>query len=199
MGTLSYVGAIEAIDMPEVFTHAEAMARGVSDRVLYGWRDSGSIEQLARGIYTQPDLIADPDLIEIAVRAPDATLCLATALARHQLIDDIPPSINAAIPRGQRAPRTAAPAFWHRFDATTFDIGRSRMTVHGELSIGIYDPARSIVDAFRLRHLYGEDMAITATRRWLGRHGNHPVELLDVAHHFPAAEASLRQVLMVLQ
>ena len=81
--------AIAAEDMPAIFTHADARSRGVSDRVLYGWRDRGQVEQLARGIFVQPDLPADPDLSEIAVRAPDATLCLTTALARHGLVDDM--------------------------------------------------------------------------------------------------------------
>ena len=88
-------------DMLPIFTHADARARGISDRVLYGWRDRGLVEQLARGIFVQPDLPADPDLVEIAVRAPDATLCLTTALARHHLIDDIPPTVDVALPRSQ--------------------------------------------------------------------------------------------------
>ncbi len=198
MATLSYVPAIAAEDMPAIFTHADARSRGVSDRVLYGWRDRGQVEQLARGIFVQPDLPADPDLIEIAVRAPDATLCLATALARHGLTDDIPPTIDIALPRSRRAPRTTAPVAWHRFDEDTFDIGREEITVHGKLMIGIYDTRRSIVDAFRLRHLYGEDLAVDAVRRWLARRGNHPAELLDIARHFPTAEPSLRRVLQVL-
>ena len=77
-------------------------------------------------------------------------------------------------------------------------MGREELTVYGELMIGIYSPARSIVDAFRLRHLYGEDQAIEAVRRWLGERGNHPSELLDVAIHFPTTEPSLRRVLQVL-
>ena len=198
MATLSYMPAIVAEDMPAIFTHADARSRGVSDRVLYGWRDRGQVEQLARGIFVQPDLPADPDLIEIAVRAPDATLCLATALARHGLTDDIPPTIDIALPRSRRAPRTTAPVAWHRFDEDTFDIGRDEITVYGELMIGIYDARRSIVDAFRLRHLYGEELAVDAVRRWLTRRGNQPAELLDIARHFPTAEPSLRRVLQVL-
>ena len=198
MDTLSYMSTIAADDMPAIFTHADARSLGVSDRVLYGWRDRGQVEQLARGIFVQPDLPADPDLVEIVVRAPDATLCLATALARHGLIDDIPPAIDIALPRSRRAPRTSAPATWHRFDENTFDIGRNEITVYGELMIGIYDARRSIVDAFRLRHLYGEDLAVDAVRRWMARRGNHPAELLDIARHFPTAEPSLRRVLQVL-
>jgi hypothetical protein len=87
---------------------------------------------------------------------------------------------------------------WHRFDENTFDIGRGEITVYGELMIGIYDARRSIVDAFRLRHLYGEDVAVDAVRRWLAGRGNQPAELLDIARHFPTAEPSLRRVLQVL-
>lgn len=198
MATLSYMPAISAEDMPAIFTHADARSLGVSDRVLYGWRDRGQVEQLARGIFVQPDLPADPDLVEIAVRAPDATLCLTTALARHGLVDDISPTIDAALPRSRRAPRTTAPATWHRFDEDTFDIGRDEIMVYGKLMIGIYDARRSIVDAFRLRHLCGEDLAVDAVRRWLAGRGNQPAELLDVARHFPTAEHSLRRVLQVL-
>ncbi|HJR89656.1 MAG TPA: type IV toxin-antitoxin system AbiEi family antitoxin domain-containing protein [Aeromicrobium sp.] len=189
---------IGAQDMPAIFTHADARSRGVSDRVLYSWRDQGLVEQLARGIFVQPDIPGDPDLIEIAVRAPDATLCLTTALVRHGLVDDIPPTIDVALPRSRRAPRTTAPVTWHRFDQDTFEIGRNEFTVYRELKIGIYDAPRSIVDAFRLRHLYGEELAVDAVRRWLDGHGNQPAELLELARHLPAAEPSLRRVLQVL-
>ena len=190
--------AIAVEDLPPIFTRADARAQGISDRILSGWRDHDLIEQLARGIFVQPNLAADPDLVEIAVRAPDATLCLTTALARHHLIDDIPSTIDVALPRAQRAPRTTAPVTWHRFNEDTFDIGREQLIVHGDLMIGLYGPTRSIVDAFRLRHLYGEDQAIEAVRRWLAGRGNQPAELLDIARHFPTAEPSLRRVLQIL-
>ncbi len=189
---------VAAEDMPAIFTHAAARARGVSDRALYRWRDDGHIEQLARGIYAQAGIVADPDLVEIAVRAPDATLCLTTALARHGLVDDIPPATDVALPRRQRPPRTTAPVTWHRFDEETFTIGRDVVPVYDELTIGIYDPTRSIVDAFRLRHLYGEDQAVAAVRRWLNQPGHHATELLAIARHFPTAQPSLLHVLQVL-
>jgi hypothetical protein len=198
MATVLSVPSVDVGDLPPIFTRASARALGISDRTLYRWRDDGRIEQLARGIFTQPDLPADPDLIEIAVRAPDATLCLSTALARHGLSDDIPPAIDVALPRHQRSPQTRAPVTWHRFDQHTFTLGRGPLTVFGDLRIGLYDPARTIIDAFRLRHLYGEDQAIEALRRWLAQPGNHPTTLLALARHFPTAEPPLRRVLQVL-
>jgi len=146
----------------------------------------------------RPGIQADWDLIELAIRAPDATLCLTTALARHGLIDDIPATIDAALPRNQRSPRMTAPVTWHRFDQATFPIGRETLPIHGELSVGLYSPERSIIDAFRLRHLYGQELAVEALRRWLAQRGNHPTKLMAMCRGFPTAEPSLRGVLQVL-
>ncbi len=185
-------------DLPPIFTHAEARAHGLSDRSLYALRDQGHLEQIARGIYAQPGIEADHDLIEIAIRAPKATLCLTTALTRHNLIDDIPPTIDVALPRSQRSPRTLAPITWHRFDEDTYDIGRQELAVFGDLTIGIYSPTRSIIDAFRLRHLYGQDQAIQALKTWLKEPSNHPSDLLSQAKIFPLAEPSIRTTLEIL-
>ncbi len=182
-------------DLPQVFGHGDALAAGFSDRNLAGLRSNGEIERLARGIYIKPDLDADLDLTEIAFRAPRATLCLTTALARHDLTDDIPPSIDAALPRQHRSPKTAAPVTWHRFDDTTFDIGRDSLKLTKELSIGIYNPTRSIIDAYRLRHLYGTDQAHEALKRWLRQPGNHPSELLAMTKHFPNTAPMIRTTL----
>lgn len=61
---------------------------------------------LGRGLYRWADApAADLDLIEIAERAPRATLCLETALAHHDLVDATPASIDIAIPRGETRPK----------------------------------------------------------------------------------------------
>ncbi|MCP4965051.1 MAG: hypothetical protein GY926_07430 [bacterium] len=184
--------------LPDIFTHADASARGISDRRLAEMCSTGDINRLARGIYLKPEIDIDYDLAEIALRAPRATLCLTTALARHGLTDDIPSSINVALPREQRHPRTAVPVTWHRFDSETFDIGRAEHALSDEVSIGIYDPMRSIIDAYRLRHLYGIDQAHTALKRWLPHRGNQPSALLKMARHFPKAEPTLRTALETL-
>ena len=141
------------IELPAVFTSSQAAAAGVSDRQLAKWRTNDEITVVARGIYLRHQIEADLDLLEIAIRAPDATLCLTSALARHGLVDDIPQAIDAALPRTQRQPRTVAPTRWHRFDTATFDVDRTTIDIGAETTIGLYGPRRSIIDAFRLRHL----------------------------------------------
>ena len=127
-------------------------------------RDEGVIIPLGSGLFLKAGISGDPDLIEVAARAPGATLCLASALARHDLSDEIPDSIHVAIPRGRRPPRTRAPAVWHHFDEATFSVGREEFRVVGDLTLGIYGPIRTIIDSFRLRHREGQDVDTSSAR-----------------------------------
>lgn len=190
-------GAVD-VSLGAVFTHGDARKAGMSDRSLAALRKTGELERIARGIYIQTGLVADFDLVEIVVRAPNATLCLTSALAHHDLIDDIPPVIDVALPRTQRQPRAQAPVRWHRFDPNTFDIGRETLDVTDDLQIGVYSATRSIVDAYRLRHLYGTEQALDALKQWLQLPESQPGELLTTAAHFPKTVGIIRTTLQTL-
>lgn len=188
------------LPLPPTFTFTEARRYGVSERQLYSMRDAGLIEVIGRGLYRRTDVSgeADIDLIEIARKAPRATLCLASALARHGLTDEIPASIDIALPRGQHKPVTVAPVRWHSFDPSTFDVGRTELRLDDQTSIGVYDPERSIIDAVRLRYREGPELAYQALKKWLGRRGSSPSKLLVMARTFPHAERGLRAALEIL-
>jgi hypothetical protein len=64
-------------------------------------------------------------------------------------------------------------------------------------AIGLYDAPRSIIDAFRLRHAAGPDIANEALRRWL-RNGGKPADLMRLTRIFPAAKPALLHALQVL-
>ncbi len=185
--------------LPATFSYSEALKAGISEWQLYRLRDQGVIEPLGRGLYRRHDAeSADLDLIEVAHRAPSATLCLTTALARHGLTDEIPSRIDVALPRGRHRPITVPPISWHWFDRTTFEIGRENLQLDPETSIGLYSPERSIVDAIRLRHREGSDLAYMALRRWLRRSGASPSSVLKMARNFPKTERPLREALEIL-
>jgi len=185
--------------LPAAFSYTAARRSGLSDRRLRDLQSDGLIQALSRGLYLRQDAPpADLDLLEIAARAPDATLCLRSALAHHDLIDDIPPEIDLALPRGRRHPKTAAPARWHTFDPQTFQIGRSTLQLAGQLSIGLYSPERCLIDAFRLRHQEGPELAHQALKAWLRRRDAPPATLLRMAKDFPKAEPALRLALEIL-
>ncbi len=191
--------ALDALpDTP--FSYGDIAARGVSRWALDRLRDTGRVERIARGLYRRTDLEpADLDLAEAVIRAPEATLCLVSALTHHGLVDEIPRTIDLALPSGRRLPATAGPITWHRFDAETFDVGRGTTAVDGtSLRIGLYSPERSVVDAFRLRHSAGYEIADEALRSWLSRPGSTPARLLDIANQLPRAQGPLRTALTYL-
>jgi predicted transcriptional regulator of viral defense system len=182
--------------LPDTFRYSEALEH-ISERQLRRLVKDGKVIALSRGLYRKSDWLGDEDLIEIAAKAPHATLCLRSALARHDLIDDIPAEIDIAIPRGSWTPEVIPPVRWRHFDADTFEIGRGRLDISEVRGIGIYSAERSIIDAFRMRHLEGGDLAIEALKRWL-RRGGQPSELLGMARSFPRALTAIRGTLEIL-
>ena len=178
------------------FRYSEAREH-INERRLRELRTSGLIIQTGRGMYRKANAAGDDDLIEIAAKASRATLCLRSALARHDLTDDIPSSIDIALPRHTWPPTTRAPTTWHQFNPRTFDTGRATLRLDDDREIGIYGPERCIIDAYRLRHLEGAEMANQALRRWL-RQSGQPAMLLRLAEEFPTAQPAIRGALEIL-
>ena len=89
----------------------EALRAGIHPRTLYALRDSGEIEQLARGLFRLAELPppGEPDLLTVAEKVPQAVFCLLTALAFHRLTTQVPHAVDVALPRTARVPRLNHP------------------------------------------------------------------------------------------
>ncbi|MCL2544025.1 MAG: type IV toxin-antitoxin system AbiEi family antitoxin domain-containing protein [Nocardioidaceae bacterium] len=176
-----------------------AADRGMSRSSLYRATAAGKFERIARGLYRPADAPpADWDWLEAASRRADATICLTSALAYHDLTDAIPDALDIAIPRGSRVPASEGAIRWHLFARETFAIGRAQIEIPGSAEIiGIYSPQRSIVDAFRLRGEFGYELGRDALRAWL-RQGGKPSELMDLATRIPRSKGPLLQALELL-
>jgi predicted transcriptional regulator of viral defense system len=183
--------------LPETFTMRQARRAGWSKAKVYQLRDTGKIETIGRGLFRLSGAtLGNEDLAEIAARATRATLCLMSALVRHELSDEIPEVIDVALPRGTRSPATSAIVSWHFFDAETFDVGREWLTLTKKTRVGLYSPERCLVDAFRI---HPKDAAtVEALKRWIRRRGSQPSQLLDMAKRFPRAEGPIRRALEIL-
>jgi hypothetical protein len=184
--------------LPPMFTYREAIEAGFSKRQLYAFRDAGLVESVARGIFRRADSSQsfDPELAEIALRLPSATLCLTSALVRHDLTDQNPVAIDLAIPAGSHRPAFSFPVKLHIFARKTFDIGRNMLPVGIGPDIGIYSAERCIVDAFRVGWAEGDDLAYIALSRWLRRRESKPASLYKMAKNFPN---SLPKILKAVQ
>jgi predicted transcriptional regulator of viral defense system len=180
-------------------TPRTAAQEGLSRSALYRAAQEGRYERIARGIYLPADAAAaDWDWMEAATRRPDATICLISALAQHDLTDAIPSKLDVAIPRGARIPATATSIAWHAFDRATFDLGRDQIPIPGtDLTIGLYTAERSIADAFRLRGDVGYELARDALKEWL-RRGGKPARLIEMATRIPRAKGPVLQALDLL-
>jgi predicted transcriptional regulator of viral defense system len=183
----------------DALTPSTAGQAGLSRSALYRAARAGRLGRIGRGIYLPAEAsAADWDQIEAATRRPDATICLTSALAHHDLTDTIPASLDVAIPRGSRTPASAGAIAWHQFDRATFDTGREQITILGSnQTIEIYSPERSIADAFRLRGDVGYELARDALREWL-RRGGKPAQLIAIATHLPRAKSPVLQALDML-
>ncbi|BBZ26121.1 transcriptional regulator [Mycolicibacterium madagascariense] len=172
---------------------------GLSRSGLYREASAGRWERIARGIYLPVGAAAaDWDQVEAATRRPEATICLLSALAHHDLVDAVPAALDIAIPRGVRTPVSTGAISWHRFDRATFDVGREDIAIAGsDQAIGIYSSERSIVDAFRLRAEVGYEVARDALREWL-RRGGKPARLIAIATRLPRAKSTVLNALEML-
>jgi len=183
----------------QALTPSTAGQAGLSRSALYRGTRAGRLDRIARGIYLPSEAsAADWDQIEAATRRADATICLTSALAYHDLTDAIPAALDVAIHRGSRTPASTGAIAWHHLDRSTFEIGREQVTIPGSAqTIGSYSPERSIVDAFRLRGDLGYELARDALREWL-RRGGKPARLIDIAARLPRAKSPVLQALEMM-
>ena len=191
---------INDFELPGAFTAKQAETAGLSRALRARLVEEGAVTCFAKGLYRRATSRepVDLDLLEVALRSPRATICLASALARHGLTDEIPSAIDLALPRGFWRPTAPPVARWHSFAPATFDIGRDLLPVDNGRCVGLYGAERSIIDAFHTRGTTGADLAVEALRKWLRRQGSQPAQLLAMAARWPRAQAPLQRALEIL-
>ena len=150
-----------------VMKTSQALLRGIHPAALYRLVEDGRLTRLARGLYRLSSIreFSNPDLAVVAAKAPDAVVCLISALAFHGITTQIPRVVHLAVPRGRYAGlrlRTP-PVKIYRFDVQTFDQGIEIHRIDG-VAVRIYGVARTLVDCFKYRNKLGLDVAIEALR-----------------------------------
>lgn len=170
--------------LPPTFTTGVAIERGVHPRDLYAWRDSGELVELSRGVFRRSDapLASYPDLLAVAMRAPEAIACCLAAASIHELTDEMPAAVQIAVPIGSHVPRIEyPPTRVFRFAAATFELGLSSLEAAPGEWVRVYDAARTVVDLMRLRHRFGDAIAYTALNRAISTGVARPADVLSYA------------------
>jgi predicted transcriptional regulator of viral defense system len=150
-----------------VLRTGQALMRGIHPAALYSLVEAGQLTRLARGLYRLADAqeFSNPDLAVVAAKAPDAVVCLISALSFHGITTQVPRAVHLAVPRGRYAGLRlrSPPVKIYRFDAATFDQGIEAHQIDG-VTVRIYGVARTLVDCFKYRNKLGLDIAIEALR-----------------------------------
>src|SRR5512146_2040322 len=165
----------------------DLVALGVHTDALYALRDGGQIVELGRGLYrlTEAGEAEYPDLAVVAARAPNAAVCLISALSYHGITTQIPSSVHIAVPRGSyHRIKLSIPVTVYRFDPKTFSEGLETHRIGG-MQLKIYSAARTVVDCFKFRNKLGADVAPEALRLARQRQRVHIRDLLHNARPLP--------------
>jgi predicted transcriptional regulator of viral defense system len=162
---------------------AQALAEGIHPRTLYALRDSGVLEQVARGLFRwrRAAPLQSPDLATVAMRVPRGVICLVSALGFHELTTQIAREISVAIPKGAERPRLEyPPARFVWFSEPAFSDGIEYHERDG-IRLRVYSAEKTIADCFKFRSRVGTDVCVEALRTWRRRRGADPGKLLKHA------------------
>ena len=150
---------------------------------LQGLVAAGAVEKVGRGLYR----LAAADITEhyshaaVSARVPGAILCLLTALSHHEIGTQLPHEVWIAIPHKARMPQVSdIPVRIVRFSGKYLDVGIESVFLDG-VPARLTNPARTVVDCFRLRRLVGHDVALEAIKWAIRDRKTTPAEICTVA------------------
>lgn len=139
---------------------------GVAPAIISRAVHEGAILRIGRGLYQLPNAEQDLNsaIVEVAKMAPNATVCLTSALSFHQLTDQLPRKVWIAIGAKSWAPKISYPATRVvRFREPYLANGLEVHSIRG-VDVRVYSVAKSIADSFRNSRLVDRSVAIEAMK-----------------------------------
>jgi predicted transcriptional regulator of viral defense system len=141
-------------------------AIGLSRQYLLRLHRQGKLNRPTRGIYTLPDadVTEHHSYAEVTKRVPEATVCLLSALAFHEITTQSPASVWIALPKGARTPALDSPSLRIvRLSGLSLTTGIENHQIDG-VPIRVYSAAKTVADCFKFRNKIGLDIAIEALK-----------------------------------
>jgi predicted transcriptional regulator of viral defense system len=144
----------------------DAIKEGIHPRVFYKLRYQGVIEEISRGLFRISNIqeMSEPDLVTVALRFPNAVICLISALSYYNITTQISHMVYIALKKGAETPRIDyPPVSVHRFSEESLETGIIKHKIDG-IKIKIYSPEKTIADCFKFRNKIGLDIALEALK-----------------------------------
>lgn len=162
---------------------SEFLEAGATAAAVSRLEREGTILRLGRGLYQLPDAPLDEHhaLAEAAKLVPKGVICLVSALAFHELTDQMPRRVWMAIGSKDWRPRISQPVIrFVRFPAKGLSHHVGTHSIEG-VTVRITDPARTVVDLFKYRRTVGQNLAIEGLKEVLRTRKATPADLHAIA------------------
>ena len=171
--------AIEFLRSRGMMRLSEFKAKGITAATIGRMVRGGDVTRLARGLYQLPDapLDANHSLAVAAKRVPKGVVCLVSALAYHEMTDQLPRAVWMAIGTRDWMPKEGRPELRIvRF--TNALLNDDVLTVDIEnVPVKVFGVAKTIADCFRHRRKVGQTVALEGLQEALRQRKASPAEI----------------------
>jgi predicted transcriptional regulator of viral defense system len=158
---------------------AELRRAGITAATVSRLERQGLVSRLGRGLYQLADapLEGNHSLAEAAKRVPKGVVCLTSALAFHDITDQMPRHVWMAIgPKDWKPQVDAPPLRIVRFANKFLRDGLEVHKIEG-VDVPVFGVAKTIADMFRHRRSVGIDVAIHALKEALRQRKTTPADI----------------------
>jgi predicted transcriptional regulator of viral defense system len=158
--------------------------QGIPRRYAYILFGAGRLRRVGRGLYAHPDnpLTENHSLALIGKRAPEAVVCLFSALRFHELTTQLPSETWVAVHPKARPPQIPELALRiARFSGPALTEGFEIHILEGVM-VRVTNPAKTVADCFKYRNKIGRDVAVEALRDAISQRKATVQELDHYAH-----------------
>lgn len=161
----------------------ELMVAGIAATTVSRMERSGEIVRLGRGLYQASDAAfgGDHALAEVAKAIPKGVICLVSALAFHELTDQIPHKVWVAIGAKDWKPSTSTnPVRIVRMPTAMLSQDVERHPIEG-VDVPVFTVARTLADSFKHHKSVGLPVAIEALGEALRKRRATPAAIAEAA------------------
>ncbi len=158
-------------------------AAGIAASTIARAAKAGAIIRATRGLYQLPDseLDLESTLAEASKRVPKGVICMISALAYHQLTDQMPRKVWIAIGAKDWEPSVDYPPLRIvRLRSPYLEYGVEHHVISG-VDVPIYSISKSLADAFRSRRFVDRSVAIECLRNTVEERKATPAEIIQAA------------------
>lgn len=158
--------------------------RGIPRRYAYLLARDGRLRRVGHGLYAHPDNppTENHSLALVGKRAPEAVVCLLSALRFHELTTQLPSETWVAVHPKARPPQIPEiPLRVVRFSGRALTEGVDSHVLEG-VTVRVTSPAKTVADCFKYRNKIGRDVAVEALRDAISQRKATVRELDHFAH-----------------